>query len=73
MTQEETMAKNDDLERWWKGLSDKQKAEALSSKVSGELTDAVADSLDKAGIHKRKDRKDRLVPDDVGIFLKTRH
>jgi hypothetical protein len=65
------MAKNDDLERWWKGLSDKQKAEALSSEVSGELTDAVADSLDKAGL--RKGRKDRRVPDDVGIFLKTRH
>jgi len=67
------MARNDDLERWWNGLSEKEKAEAVSSQVSGELTDAVADSLDKAGIHKRKGRKDRRVPDDVVIFLKTRH
>lgn len=67
------MARQDELERWWKGLTAQERADALQARQTGRLTDGMERSLAKAGLIDRGKGKGAKVPDEVGIFLKTRH
>lgn len=59
------------LEKWWQGLSPQERAEALQSQRSGELSEGLAESLRRAGLGGGKPGSS--LPGDVDIFLKARH
>lgn len=59
------------LEKWWQGLSPQERAEALQAQQAGELSEGLATSLDRAGLKHGKPGSE--LPGDVDIFLKARH
>jgi hypothetical protein len=61
-----------ELDRWYNGLSPQQKSEARKAGETGQLTDALADSLQEAGLLKGG-KADRSGSRDVTTYLKTRH
>jgi hypothetical protein len=61
-----------ELDRWYNSLSPQQKAEARKAGETGQLTDALADSLQEAGLLKGG-KKDSSGSRDVTTYLKTRH
>lgn len=67
------MARQDDLERWWNGLTAHERAEAQKAGEAGRLTEALEKSLAKAGLLDQGKGKGRKVPGEVVVFLKTRH
>jgi hypothetical protein len=67
------MATNDELERWWAGLTEEQQAEALAAQESGQLSPTVEESLSTAGLIMPGKRKGQALPGDVYEYLKMRH
>lgn len=67
------MAGTDELDRWWDGLTGQERAEAFRCRDSGELSDGLAMSLEKAGLIQPGERPDRSLPGDVFEYLKMRH
>jgi hypothetical protein len=59
------------LEKWWRGLSPQERAEALKSQEAGVLSEDLAKSLGRAGVEHGKPGSS--LPGDVEIFLKARH
>lgn len=64
------MAADERLKRWWDGLDEQTRAEALQAQRDGRLTDRLQKSLRDAGV---KVRPDKSVTGDVNEFLKMRH
>jgi hypothetical protein len=67
------VAGQDDLQRWWDGLTEEDRAEAVRSAEAGELSDTTQESLESAGLVEQAGRKDKTVPGKVRDFLKMRH
>ena len=67
------MAGTDELDRWWDGLSGPERADALRSRDTGRLSDAMERSLERAGVIQPETRKDPTVTGDVFEYLKMRH
>ena len=67
------MAGTDQLDRWWDGLSEEERAEAIRSGDAGQLSDGVERSLERAGLITPGDRPDRSIRGDVIQYLKMRH
>lgn len=62
--------RNEQLERWWSGLSSDQRAKALLDPSFDELDEDLRTSLEGAGLVRPGKAKDK---DAVNTFLKTRH
>ena len=67
------MAGTDELDRWWDGLSEEERAEALQSGDAGQVSDGVERSLERAGLIMPGERPDRSIRGDVIQYLKMRH
>jgi hypothetical protein len=67
------MAGQPDLERWWDGLSEQERADAIRSEEAGQLSDAMRASLETAGVIRQGEGSDRIIPGRVHDFLKMRH
>ena len=63
------MADHDDLERWWNGLTEQERADAIRSSSEGRLSEAMQESLAQAGLLTHEHQKDRSIPKDVRDFL----
>ena len=66
------MATKAELDRWFDSLSPQQQADARKAGETGQLSDALADSLTKSGLLKGG-KKDRSGTRDATVYLKTRH
>jgi hypothetical protein len=62
------VADHDDLERWWEGLTEEERADAIRSRDEGRLSEAMQESLGQAGLLTQEHRKDRI-PKEVRDFL----
>lgn len=61
------------LQRWWDGLGEEERAQALRARDAHRATGPLLASLRKAGVIKNAKPDDTAIPDDVDIFLKARH
>lgn len=66
------MATKAELDRWYNSLSPQEQADARGAGETGQLSDALADSLQKAGLLKGG-KRDRSGARDATVYLKTRH
>ncbi len=60
------------LQKWWEGLSPQERDDALQSQKAGKLSEGLAKSLQRAGLLERG-KPGSSLPGDVEIFLKARH
>ena len=67
------MAGTEELDRWWDGLTEEERAEALRSGDAGQLSEGVERSLESAGLIMPGERPDRSIRGDVIQYLKMRH
>ncbi len=70
------MPRDDDerMTRWWEGLSEPEREDALTFQQTGQLTDKLQQSLTSAELlEPKQDRTDREVSPRVRDFLKMRH
>jgi hypothetical protein len=67
------VAGTDELDRWWDGLTEEQRAEAIRSRDAGQLNEGLQRSLENAGLVEPGVRPDRSIPGDVFSYLKMRH
>lgn len=67
------MAGNERLQRWWDRLSEQERAEAITARKDGQLSDRLAKSLHDSGLIQERKKPDRTIPPDVDVFLKARH
>ena len=67
------MAGTDELDRWWDGLTEEERADALGSRDGGQLSDGMEKSLERAGLVEPGVRPDRTLRGNVISYLKMRH
>lgn len=67
------MAGENELERWWDGLNERQRTKAARSVENGRLTKGTLASLQAAGIIEPSEQPDRTVPGPLRDYLKMRH
>ena len=67
------MAGEAELERWWDGLTEQERADAARSAEGGGLSEAMRASLEAAGVLDPSAREDRVIPGRIRDFIKTRH
>ena len=70
------MPRDDDerMTRWWEGLSEPEREDALTFQQTGQLTDKLQQSLTSAELlEPKQDRTDREAAPHVRDFLKMRH
>lgn len=63
------MARKDEVQRWWDGLNEEERADAIRSRDAGQLSDAMQESLEEAGLIEQGNREDRTIPDEVHQHL----
>ena len=67
------MVENDDLGRWWDGLTKEERAYAIRSAEAGQLSEEMGRSLENAGLITGEERTDRTVPGKIRNYVKMRH
>ena len=67
------MAGNVELDRWWDGLTEEERADAIRSADAGQLSDGLQMSLERAGLLAPGERPDQSIRGDVIQYLKMRH
>jgi hypothetical protein len=63
------VAGKDEVQRWWDGLTEEERADAIRSRDAGQLSDAMQKSLERAGLIEQGNRKDQTIPDEVNEHL----
>ena len=67
------MADNAELDRWFDGLNEQERADAIRSADAGQLSAGVEQSLARAGLLTPGERPDQSFRGDVVTYLKMRH
>lgn len=67
------MARDDKLRQWWTGLSDTQRADAAAYTRTGELSEDLKRSLQRAGLIQPGQQPSRRLESQVGEFIRLRH